>query len=219
VKRPPEVPIVTVTRRSNPRLERVVVHRSGDLRPGRVRRRIRIPVTDPLRSLCDAGATTMSSDELDEAVDRALATRLVTVEGLEAEVGRLAQHGRAGVRNLRTSLRRRGMVAAPAPSVLESRTMRVLAAVGVVPAGCQVKVVGGAYRLDFLLRPGLALEVDGFAYHSSPEAKNADSRRRNRLRLAGIVVIESDWLEVSRHPRRLQATVLDALVRFDRRPG
>jgi very-short-patch-repair endonuclease len=217
VVRPPDLPVISVTRRQNPRLAQVVVYRRTDLNPEVVSQRGGVPVTNPLRSLCDAGAT-VSSGLLDDAIDRALVTRLVTVEGLAAEAARLATRGRVGIRDLRAALARRGMVGAPQPSVLESRTLRVLAAAGIRPTDCQVAAAAGAYRLDFLLRPGLALEVDGFAYHSSPEAKSADSRRRNRLRLAGLVVIESDWTEVVRHPARFTATVQAALSEFGRGP-
>ncbi len=62
-----------------------------------------------------------------------------------------------------------------------------------------------------LLRSGVALEVDGYAYHWSPEAKAADSRRRNALRVAGIFVVEADWVTVMRHPAELCDTVLAAL--------
>ncbi len=103
------------------------------------------------------------------------------------------------------------MIGAPNPSVLESRVLRLLRIWGITPLGCEVVAAGGSYRLDFLILPGLALEVDGFAYHSSPAAKSADSIRRNRLQLAGYVVLQSDWVEVYRHPERLRAALLDAI--------
>jgi hypothetical protein len=217
VVRPPDIPVISVPRRHNPRPAQVIVYRRTDMGRDLGSERRGLPVTNPLRSLCDAGPT-VSAPLLDDAIDRALVTRLVTVEALAAEAARLAQRGRGGIRDLRAALARRGMIGAPLPSVLESRTLRVLAAAGIRPAGCQVAAAAGAYRLDFLLRPGLALEVDGFAYHSSPEAKNADSRRRNQLRLAGVVIIESDWTEITRHPARFTATVRAALTDFGSGP-
>jgi hypothetical protein len=208
---PPRRPTVSVPGARRATVAGVAVRRRADLQPQRIRQRWRIPVTDPLRSLCDVGEV-VAAKVLDDAIDRGLARRLTTVLGLEAEVARRARRGRTGVPALREALHRRGMSGAPDPSVLESRTLRVLARAGIVPLGTEVKVLDGAYRLDFLLRPRLALEVDGFAYHASPEAKSVDSRRRNRLRLAGFHVIEADWLEVTRHPERLQAAVHEALA-------
>jgi hypothetical protein len=123
----------------------------------------------------------------------------------------LHRHGRRGVRHLRQALDRRGFRGVPHPSVLESRTLRLLKGCGIVPIGTEVVVCDGRYRLDMVLRPRLALEVDGYAFHWSPEAKAADSRRRNELRLSGIVVLEADWITVIREPQRLQATVLTAI--------
>jgi hypothetical protein len=177
-----------------------------------------IPVTDPIRTLADLGDV-VEAPVLDDAIDRALAGRLITVEGLEREVERLHQHGRRGVRHLRRALERRGFRGVPHPSVLESRTLRVLRTCGVEPIGTEVVVCDGRYRLDILLKPGMALEVDGYTFHWSPEAKAADSRRRNDLRLSGIIVLEADWVTVIREPQSLQATVLAALELVVTGPG
>lgn len=207
----PASPTVTVTGRRSERLAGAQQHRHRDLDESRVLVRRSIPVTDPIRTLADLGEVA-GPVVVDDAVDRALARRLVTVEGLEREVRRLARPGRRGVAQLRSSLARRGFGAPPHPSVLESRTLRLLRGWGIVPVGTEAEVCDGRYRVDFLLRPGVALEVDGFAFHWSPEAKAADSRRRNDLRLAGVVVIEADWVTVTRYPERLRPAVVAALT-------
>lgn len=206
----PDRPTVTVARGRSGRVTGVDQHRRSDIDASRVLVRSSIPVTDPIRTLADLGDV-VEAPVLDDAIDRALAGRLITVEGLEREVDRLHQHGRRGVRHLRRALERRGFGGAPHPSVLESRTLRVLKAGGVVPIGTEVVVGDGRYRLDILLKPGMALEVDGYTFHWSPEAKAADSRRRNDLRLSGIIVLEADWITVIRDPGGLRATVLAAL--------
>jgi hypothetical protein len=210
VRAAPERPTVTVAPGRSDQLAGVQQHRRRDIDATRILIRRSIPVTDPIRTLADLGDV-VEAEVLDEAIDRALAGRLITVEGLEREVERLHQHGRRGVRHLRLALDRRGFRGAPHPSVLESRTLRLLAGCGVVPIGTEVVVCDGRYRLDMLLTPHLALEVDGYRFHWSPEAKAADSRRRNDLRLSGIIVIEADWITVVREPQRLQASVRAAL--------
>ncbi|MHB1931258.1 MAG: PDDEXK family nuclease, partial [Acidimicrobiales bacterium] len=42
----------------------------------------------------------------------------------------------------------------------------------------------------------LFVEVDGYAYHHSPEQKANDERRRNRLRLDGNIVLVYTWRDV-----------------------
>jgi hypothetical protein len=116
------------------------------------------------------------------------------------------------VRQLRATLHRRGFIGAPAPSVLESRTLRLLHRSGVRPISCEVEVEGGLFRFDILLAVGLAMEVDGFAYHSSPEAKARDARRRNRIRMGGTFVLEYSWVDIVREPERVSREVLAALV-------
>jgi very-short-patch-repair endonuclease len=190
-------PEMVIRRRRDLDLERIVVHRG-------------IPVTDPLRTLVDL-AEVADAGDLDDAVDRALAGKLLTVTGLEAEIERLGQRGRRGVRALREALKRRGLVQAPTASVLESRVLRLLRQWRISPIGVEVVVADGRYRIDVMLAPGLALEVDGYAFHWSPEAKAADSQRRNRLALQGIRVVEADWVTVMRHPDQLREAIELAL--------
>ena len=206
----PTRPAVTVARQRSRPPAGVEHHRRSDVDPARVLVRRGIAVTDPLRTLADLGEV-VSAVALDDAVDRALAQQLVTVDGLDQEVARLQRRGRRGVGRLRAALDRRGLNGAPHPSVLESRTLRLLRRWRITPAGTEVVVLDGRYRLDVLLCPGVALEVDGYSFHWSPEAKAADSMRRNELRLAGIVVVEADWITVMREPHRLRATVRAAL--------
>lgn len=210
-ERPPSRPSLTTAGHTPVWRDKVEVHVSRDLDYGRVLIRDGIPATDPVRTLADLGAIA-TARELDDAIDRALATRLLTAAGLEAEIARLGRQGRRGIVELRRALIGRGMAGAPDPSVLESRVHRLLGSWGITPAGTEVRVCGGRYRVGVLLRAGVVLEVDGYAYHWSPESKAADSRRRNALRRAGILVIEADWVTVMRQPDLLRRELLDTLA-------
>jgi very-short-patch-repair endonuclease len=216
---PPRISI-TVARtgpgRKRP-LPGVSIHRRDDLHRTDRAHRGPVPVTSVARTLCDLGQS-VPTEVLDEAVDRALARRLVSARAMELGLRRLGGRGRTGPAQLRACLERRGVVGAPQPSVLESKVLRLLHRWGLTPLRCEHAVLAGTYRLDFLLVPGLALEVDGFTYHASPSAKAADTARRNRLVLSGLVVLQSDWLEVTRHPERLRATVLAGLDRVGATP-
>jgi hypothetical protein len=156
-----------------------------------------IPCTDPLRTLVD-WASIASQETIDGGIDTALAARLLTPEAIEGELGRLTRQGRSGVRQVRKSLQERGLVGAPNPSVLESRILRLLHQAGIVPLGVEVPMGDdGRYRVDVLLAPTLVLEVDGYAYHHTPEQVMEDERRRRRLRLSGVEVLVYTWREIA----------------------
>jgi hypothetical protein len=178
-----------------PELGLVVVHRTRDLAAASISLRHGIPTTNPLRSLVDlAGAS--EPTVIDGAIDVALVKRLVSIESLVAEAQRLKRRGRRGPAQLMAHLERRSFIGAPAPSVLESRTLRLLANAGIKVVNCETVVDGGHYRLDIELEHRVFLEVDGYAYHWSPEQKRKDDARRNRLRLLGIEFLVYDWRAV-----------------------
>jgi very-short-patch-repair endonuclease len=172
-----------------------------------------IPCTNPLRTVVDAAAV-LPGPALDETVDRALAARLVTVEGIEAEIGRLSRQGRSGPGSLRRALRRRGYIDWPQPSVLESTALRLFRQGRIRPL--KVEVVageGGRYRLDALLHSRLAVEFDGYTYHFAPEMKAHDERRRNRILLEGIALLVYTYADVMWDGRRVLGEICEALNR------
>ncbi len=186
------------------------VHRPLDF-PTEATSRHRIPCTPPARTLIDL-ASVARLDELETAVDRALAAKLVTLDALEADLGQLARRGRPGMKSLRSALRWRGPLSYQ-PSVLESKTLRLLRSAGIKPAAVEVKPGPGLnYRIDILLYPGLAMEVDGYAYHHSAEQMAEDARRRNRLFLAGTRVLVYTWRDVVYDGRRVLSEVLGAMA-------
>jgi hypothetical protein len=178
-----------------------VLHRSRDLDVSTAVHRNGMRVTNPARTLVDV-AGTVGPGQLTEAVDNALALKLVTTAGLQAEIDRLSRAGRPGVAVLRRHLVDRGYVGAPEPSVLEARTRRLI-----LRAGLPIPVVeyragaDGQYRLDFAwVELLLAIEVDGYAWHFSVDQKRHDDARRNRLQAAGWRVLVYSWTQIIREP-------------------
>jgi hypothetical protein len=107
------------------------------------------------------------------------------------------------------------MSGAPHPSVLESRVLRLLSRIGIEPLGVEVKMGSeGQYRVDTLLDPTVAMEVDGHTYHAAPELKAEDERRRGRLRLGGTFVLVYDWTEVLRDAGRIAAECHEAIAKY-----
>jgi hypothetical protein len=180
------------------------IHRSLDLSVAAAGQRDGIPVTNPLRTLVDLAATALP-EQLTEAVDSALARRLVTISGLEAEMARLSRPGRPGVTVLRGHLLTRGFVGAPEPSVLEARMRRIVVATG-LPLPDIERRAGpeGEYRLDLSWPAVLfAVEVDGYVWHFTPEHKARDEARRNQLQQLGWTLLVYSWRDVVREPGRV----------------
>ena len=210
IDRPPAHPVITVPYRRSIDLVNVDVHRSRDLDFSRVLVRRSIPYTDPLRIMTDL-AGELPSDQLTPIVDRALASRLVTTAGLEQEIIRRSKPGRTGPAQLRKVLESRGMIGGPEPSVLEAMALRLFQRYKIPLLGREVHMYAdGRYRIDFIASPRLIAEVDGFAYHWSPEAKAHDDRRRNRLRGVGMTVLVYDWRSIKFEGSRVAKEITQA---------
>lgn len=186
----------------------LTIHRSRDLDLAKAVHRNSLVVTNPMRTLVDiAGAA--PPRVLTEAVDVAAARHLVTTAGLLAEIDRLSRHGRTGVDPLRRHLIERGFVGAPEPSVLEAHARRLVLRSGLpLP---EVELRGGEngeYRLD-IAWPAVrfAIEVDGYAWHSSPEHLRRDLSRRNDLEQLGWTLHVFTWHEVVNRPDKVVAQI------------
>jgi AbiEi antitoxin C-terminal domain/Protein of unknown function (DUF559) len=191
----------------------ITIRRSDDLRPSDITMRRGIPTTDPLRTLVDLGAA-VSPTVLAGAIDRALAGRLVTMPALMAEMERRSGRGRPGLGVLRQVLQDRGFLGVPSPSVLESRMMRLFHRHRhCLPAPTVEHVTGpeGEYRLDFAYPDQkLAIEVDGYVWHFSPDHVQRDHIRRNRLIGQGWRFLIYTWRDVTRDPARIATEIIGA---------
>ena len=207
----PERHAVTVARGLSGRVRGADVHRPR-VYPAEVVTYRHIPCTGPLRTIVDM-ASVSTPDELEQVVDQALASKLVTLEGLEAELGRAAQKGRPGIEAMRSALRWRKSAGIEQASVLESKALRLLLQAGIKPTSVEVKVTDDFnYRVDILLRPGLAVEVDGYSYHHSADQMAEDARRRNRLFLSGTQILVYTWRDILRDGHRVLAELHHALA-------
>lgn len=180
--------------------------------PGRVVVRKGIPSTDPLRTILDCAAD-LGASEIDDLVDRALASRLLRIGDLVRAVeGRNTRSRLPGRASLAVRLAHRGVTGGPSPSVLESRAARLLAGAG-LPAP-KAEVAWGPqrrYRLDFAYPAlKLAIEVDGSAFHFTPEQQRQDHRRSNALVAAGWTVLRYNWWDITYDAQRVVAEVAAA---------
>lgn len=201
--------------RLGPRSDDVVLHRSLDLTPDQVIRRHRVPVTEPHRTLVDLGAV-VGPDLVEEALNSMISRKLVTAAGVRGALDRLAGPGRTGCGVLRGILERRSVPERRlGRSALESRLLRLCRSAGLPEPVFQHEVfVGGQRRvLDFAFPElRLALEADGFEWHTQPDAFEDDRVRGNALELAGWRVLHFTWTQITRRPQEVIAVIAEALA-------
>lgn len=78
----------------------------------------------------------------------------------------------------------------------------------------QMQVQVAKYRLDFLIDKGLVVEVDGAAWHSSPEAKERDAERDKALTAKGFHVLRIPAKITLYNPEQAIAQVREARARW-----
>jgi very-short-patch-repair endonuclease len=70
----------------------------------------------------------------------------------------------------------------------------------------------GPYKADVAFpKLKIAIEVDGWAFHSDPEAFRRDRRRQNYLILQGWQVLRFTWLDLVEYPQRVIAIIRSAI--------
>jgi hypothetical protein len=208
--RTPDEPEITVAAEKVVRLSGIVVHRSVDVADLRISERAGIPVTDPFRTLIDLGAVAPPY-LVEEAVDRALAARLVTLPGVLTTLEATARQGVRGAGVLRRTLQARGVQSQLyPPSVLESKMARIIKGLPLPPP--VVELVAGAedqYRLDFSWpEVFFTIEVEGFGPHAGLKATVRDPQRANHLQGLGWARLAYGWYDVTRRRRAISAEVL-----------
>jgi hypothetical protein len=200
---------VVVRRGRTPALRGVVVHQTRD--PFTVHRRNGIPVTSPLRAMVDLGAVARDR-VVEDALDRGLAGRLFTVASVEWQLVEVARRGRRGVGPLRRVLDGRALGRDRPDGLLEPRFARLCLQYGLPSPVFQHAI--GRHRVDFAY-PDLmiAIEVDGYSAHGSPDAFQRDRERQNELVLAGWTVLRFTWADIVKRPREVAQLVADAIGR------
>jgi very-short-patch-repair endonuclease len=156
-----------------------------------------IPITTPTRTLMDL-ASSLDHRELEQTVAEAFARRMTDRARLLAA---LEAHDRwPGAPILRAMLD-----AGPARtrSPAEERLLRLIRGAGLPEPEVNARV--GRWEVDFLWRDQrLAVEVDGYATHSSPWAFERDRRKTAELQAIGLDVRRISAATVRDRP---QATI------------
>lgn len=201
---------ITAPRSSHPVPCGPVLHRPNRLRPVDVTTRQQVPVTNPMRSLLDAGVV-LPRTVVGECVERALSTRLVTVKGLRVVLAELGGRGRAGTGALRQYLDKRALGDRRPESMIEPLIARLLYAdLGIGPVEYQRTLIldGQKVRPDFLVAQAMTVvEVDGLDAHASRAALDGDLERQNLLIRHGYLVLRYTTTHL-RRPARIAREIV-----------
>ena len=196
-------PHVTVPDRARTRIPGVVVHRPVHYSLRDVTRLGVIPLTTPVRTIIDL-ASQLVPDRLEDALDDALRKELVDLQALARRVSVLTRNGRRGSSSLdallavRTGRRVTG-------SSLENRFLRLVRRAGLPSPIAQhvIRAPVGTFvaRVDFAYPDiRVAIEIDGYAYHSGRVRWEQDRERQNRLVELGWVPLRITKQQITRRP-------------------
>lgn len=189
------------------------MHRSTDLIPEQLDVVDKMPVTNPLRLLVDLGAV-VPDFLVERALEQVLERKLATLQDVITVHGELARRGRRGCGVLRRVLERRGLGSHEPESRAEAVFANICRDYAVpIPQYQYELVVGGRRRrIDFAYPiPKLAVEIDGFEYHSSRAAFQDDRAKSNDLTAAGWTVLRFTWHDLVYRPWWVARSVRDTL--------
>lgn len=162
-------------------------------------------VVDCLRLLDEVSAA--------ELLDHALQLEWITVSELSARSRDLV--GRKGAPRLVRAMSR---AASGGHSDAERRLHALLRSAGIRGWRANVPIDGqlGLTAVgDVVFRAArLVVEIDGYAYHTSPERFRADRHRQNRLVAHGWTVLRFTWRDLRERPDYVVATIMTTLARL-----
>ncbi|BBX00402.1 hypothetical protein MMOR_13380 [Mycolicibacterium moriokaense] len=197
----PDIVEVTVPRDSNGRCHDGSVVRRRDLNPADVVEHNGLRVTAPALTIVEA------------AVRRGGGAKL-----MDAALQRDAE-----LRDLwRTHLRNKGRYGSPAARRLlaaasdgaRSEAERILVKLLRTAHidGWQANYRVGGYTIDVAFAAQrVAIEVDGWAYHSQAADFQIDRERQNDIALQGWQVLRFTWLDLTEHPQRVLSIIRTAI--------
>ncbi len=189
------------------------IHRSRDLEPDDVTEVNGIPTTTPERTICDLGLI-FPETEVRRILHHAIATELVLPRDLWMMRQRTSKQGRNGTGVLERVLNALPEDAGVAESGLEVLFLEICERFGVprpVPQ-LPVRVAGRNFRVDFAWPSArVFVEVDGFAFHSTPDQLAHDSTRQNLLVAQGWTPLRFTNKDLTEQPAATARSVLRTL--------
>lgn len=194
-----------------------IVHRIIDLHPELAEERAGLRATDPVRTVIDLGLV-MPRWLVLRALSTGISTqvfRLSQVTQLREALGRPGRNGTGVVRHI---LEGNLLTLGKEESELEKRFTALIRRRGLPAIELQHEVWdAGRFvaRIDAAYPDlKLAIEVDGFEHHSSPDAFQRDRTRQNRLVALGWTVLRFTWKDVVSRPDHVARLIQQAIGRL-----
>ena len=176
----------------------ITVHSTESWHRGEVVQIVGLPVTSVTRTLLDLG-TYVTRDQLELSLEAGLRQRLTSVPTLRDALER--RKARRGTARLRELLDLRGEGAAPTESPLETRFVQFARRFRLPKMERQFEVFHGkrlVARVDFAIPEArLAIEVNGYRWHSGRQAWHRDQARLSHLSELGwrVIFVTKESLE------------------------
>jgi very-short-patch-repair endonuclease len=197
---PPCNPIVSTTRHVSS--TSVDVRRVSNLSAADLTAVNGIPVTSVGRTLVDLG-NAVGLERLEDAVESALRKNLTTASEIARAAARRGGRGVSGSKAFGACLARLNETHQPTRSVLEQKMQRLLAHSG-LPAmerEYRIALADRVFFLDFCYpEVRVAVEVEGWQWHSGRRKWQKDLERRNLLTGAGWLILHFTWSDVCERP-------------------
>lgn len=188
--------------------------RRGRVPEGQTTRIGPIRLTDAARTLLDIAAM-VPDDVLEGAVDDALRRSLTSLPRLRWLMRTAGGKGKKGSHRLAKLVELRSDGRPVPESVLETRLWKPLTRLGVPHPIRQLEVEwqGQRYRIDFAFPHAMvAVEAQGFRWHSSPAALERDAHKHNALVALGWNVMYVTWKDLNETRAATMELLRDVLL-------
>lgn len=218
---------VVIPRRSGRGHPGIDIHRSTSLRPEDRTTVNGIPCTTVARTLLDL-AEVVNRRALERTFDQAETLEVFDLTALEDQLNH--NNTRPGARRVRAVLDEHYIGTTLTQSDLEEAFLALCRRIAVPDPRVNewIDLQDGERPIwaDFVWREQrVIVETDGHRFHRSRQARERDTRRDQRVLLAGWRSIRTTWRQVTRRPHELETTIT-ALVKLQgptaaarRRPG
>jgi very-short-patch-repair endonuclease len=202
----PDLVEVTVPRNSHGRRRDAIRVRRRDLAPTDVVERKGLRVTALPLTVVEAAARRGGGAKL---MDSALQRHVELAQLWRAHLRNKGRHGSPAARRLLQA------ASNGARSEAERLLVKLLRDNGIT--GWKTNYPLGGYKVDVAFpKPKVAIETDGWAFHSSQEDFQNDRERQNKIALLGWQVLRFTWLDLTEYPQRVLAEIRYAIARGTR---
>ncbi|SHU01102.1 Protein of uncharacterised function (DUF559) [Mycobacteroides abscessus subsp. abscessus] len=198
----PETVEVTVPKVSNHRKRDGVRVRRRDLLPQDIIERGGLRVTALPLTVIEAATRRGGGAKL---MDTALQRHVELTKLWDAHLRNKGRHGSPAARIL--------LLAAEDGARSQAERLFVKLLRGNKITGWKANFPVAGYKVDVVFPAAkLAIEVDGWAYHSSADDFENDRKRQNAISLLGYQILRFTWLDLTEYPDRVLAEIRNALL-------